>query len=59
MATPLSVEAPDTSLGSKDKGLTTKLNAAVGNITSNTAASDRQHELSQRFFFFFECIFAD
>ncbi|KAG6537543.1 hypothetical protein ZIOFF_002637 [Zingiber officinale] len=30
----------------KDKGLTAKLNAAVGNITSNTAASARQHELS-------------
>ncbi|KAG6480628.1 hypothetical protein ZIOFF_057213 [Zingiber officinale] len=47
MATPLNVGAPDTSLGSKDKEITTKLNAAVGNISSNNAASSHQHELSQ------------
>ncbi|XP_042424186.1 G-box-binding factor 3-like isoform X3 [Zingiber officinale] len=47
MATPLNVGAPDTSLGSKDKEITTKLNAAVGNISSNNTASSHQHELSQ------------
>lgn len=55
MATPLNIGAADTSLGSKDKEITTKLNAAVGNISSNNAASSRQHEPSQRFILVYIC----
>lgn len=49
MGTPLSVEAPDISSGSKDKGLVTKPNTTVGNRNSNNAAGAHGNELSQRF----------
>lgn len=49
MATPLSAEAPDISLGCKDNWLATKLNATVGNKSSNNASGAHGNELSQRF----------
>ncbi|KAG6504197.1 hypothetical protein ZIOFF_036528 [Zingiber officinale] len=47
MATPLNVEAPDISLGCKDKWLVTKLNATVGNKSSKNASGAHGNELSQ------------
>ncbi|XP_074575457.1 common plant regulatory factor 1-like isoform X2 [Curcuma longa] len=47
MGTPLSIEAPDISSGSKDKGLVTKLNATGGNRNSNNAAGAHGNELSR------------